>query len=1102
MLSQKSKGAIPSCPLCDAPCSSSAHNFFRHFNIMHIKNSSLSRIFVQKSFVDFANSTKYKQCGKCGEFCASAHADCVPKKSITRIEEIDPRPLITATLENVKFVIESNILSKGFVPSDLSRSSLSTEKENSFPNISSLSSVALSSSPPVPPPRPDPIPTRNEYIKTQKFIFSRKFDPKLFLEIEKIQTTDEIPLQAQDLIAKCFERAVMRALENPADANSYIPLLLLPSLILVKDNLTGTKKASRKLSRLIRRGITFLEGDLDKLFEEAKVIVEKKSHKEKPRKKTEQRKRTVDLVTHGRIKTVFREWRGEEKVVVDEIGKKILNSKFPDGPELNFDEDLLDDSKFEPIQFTSDEIMKAVTSMRRRSGGIDHLSGELMVTILRVSSGALGEFTKLVNLFAAGKIPRDLVDLLPFRGMALRKGPRDLRPIQVPPFTEGTLTKAAMTKKREEVQKLIAEICPTQTALAPRGAEIAALATRDYVRRWMFPGSGKAMLQVDLSNCFNRLWRSFCFLFKLHLGWIYRYVSRIYEKSKYTVYDGHLIKVTIGLIQGCGMGPLACVLALAKLITDAFNKLLEKDPTAFSVSLMDDMNFCANESDVVETAKYIAEIGPDSCGAYLNPPKTVIYVLDSDLKIPEKTLDHVKRIVAVQKNGIDVGSRREDDGTRLLGSPVGSDEFCLKYFQDRFRTIYEPMMEKIAALNHPAAAWRLWQRLSVDGGMIHVFRSTPPNLLEKAFPDIEKKTRIFLSTAIFGRSLTDLQWKICQLPFSLGGWNFVPFQVLAPCAYLSSLLANREAVLKLRPDAKDRYEKEIQEIAELILKNDPSAKLPEFSSIPKQKDLVRAVMESRLNTLLETVSPRTKALIIGQRQPHSSLWKTADHTAELFMAPEIFQTAALFSVGAELMPEELCPVCKKVYLDPYGDHPLICMKEGGVVHRHNDAYRVFVTEARRGFIPLSVETKIQVTSDETYTADILLPYGIPGYSSRPTALDLTITTNFNATMVKKAAKTYLAAALSGKTRKENEHEKDLDALGIDFFPLAFESTGGHSPDVAPIAHYFIAQNALMTGIPFAELSTNFWQRLSVSIQKSNATAIYWRRKRLNDEKDE
>jgi hypothetical protein len=255
-------------------------------------------------------------------------------------------------------------------------------------------------------------------------------------------------------------------------------------------------------------------------------------------------------------------------------------------------------------------------------------------------------------------------------------------------------------------------------------------------------------------------------------------------------------------------------------------------------------------------------------------------------------------------------------------------------------------------------------------------------------------------------------------------------------------------------------------------------------------------MESRMNTLLESVDTRTKALIIGQRQPHSSLWKTAAHTSELFMAPETFQTAALFSVGAPILPEERCPVCKVEDLDVYGDHALICMKEGGVVHRHNDAYRVFVEEARTGCIPLNVEREIPITAKTTYKADILLPYGIPGLSSRRTALDLTITTNFNNTMVKKAAKSDLAAALSGEKRKEYDHEKDLNEVGYDFIPLAFEATGGHSPELLPIVHYFVAQKALMTGVPFTELSVNFWQRLSVGLQKSNATAILWRRKRL------
>lgn len=99
-------------------------------------------------------------------------------------------------------------------------------------------------------------------------------------------------------------------------------------------------------------------------------------------------------------------------------------------------------------------------------------------------------------------------------------------------------------------------------------------------------------------------------------------------------------------------------------------------------------------------------------------------------------------------------------------------------------------------------------------------------------------------------------------------------------------------------------------------------------------------------------------------------------------------------------------------------------------------------------------------------------------------------------MVVKAAKNDLASAQSGDDRKMKDHFTDLDNRGIDFIPLAFEATGGHCPEVKNIAHYFISQHALMTGIPFGELSVNFWTRLSLSIQRSIATAVSWRKKRL------
>lgn len=1110
---KKEKIATPDCPICDVPSSSSPFNLFRHINKHHIESSKDKVIHVPIKFIEYINSTNYKECKDCGNFVGNGkHTECKKRNSFPKVLPLNANGIeipnsnvimIETTLENVNFIMDTEVnIKENEIKDKIEKAKekgkgkgkekeKETNKENEIPNIALPENIPE-------PPINNVLKKRKKYIKIDKFRTTRKYNTELFLEIENIQVIDDIPIQVIDLISECFKHATDEILNDPQNKDNYIAFTLLPSLVLIKSKLTGKKKESRKISDIIYRGIRFLTGDLDGLLEEAKDI-SAKINKPKSRATNENNeiKKAIELTRHGRERTVLKQFKGEQRAVIDEKAKKLLQSKFPEGPELEFDWDLLDEEKFEALEFTMDEIMRAVEDMKKRSGGTDHLSGGLLVQILRNSEGALGSFTKLVNLYSAGKIPSSVIIASLLRGLATKKGVNDLRPLTVPFIADGSTTKAIIKAKKKEIQKIVADLCPTQVALAPRGAEVAALATRDYIRVHSYPGSKKAIAQFDLSNCFNLLKRlNLAYMFKIYVPFAYRYFFQTYQKARQTVYEGHLIDVMTGLLQGCGFGPLLCALALAMLILAMMKILLERDSNAFSVSLMDDMTFGGEESALVEIAHHLETEGPETYGAVLNAPKTVIYVLDPELKVPEKVLKNAKRIVVLSKDGFDVGSKPEENGTRQLGSPMGEEPFCNKYNLNHFNNNYKPIMKKIEELNHPTAAWRLWGRLSVEGGMIHRLRSTPPQLLEKTFPEIETQIRSFAEKAIFGRKLTDLQWNICQLPFALGGWNFVPLEVLAPCAYLSSLLANREAVLALRPDATDRFDNEIKTVTELILKNNPSARLPDLKSIPKQKTLVKAVMESRANTLLENVDTRTKALIIGQRQPHAALWKTAAHTAEHFMAPEIFQIAALFSIGANQVPEELCPVCKQVHMDAYGDHALICMKEGNVVHRHNDAYRVFVSEARKGCIPLNVEKKIQITPYEKYSADILLPYGIPGLSQRSTAFDLTITTNFNKTMVGKAAKTDLAAAQSGEDRKSNEHKADLDTRGYDFFPLAFEATGGHCDQVNPIAHYFISQHSLMTGIPFSELSVNFWTRLSVSIQRSNATAIFWRKKRL------
>jgi len=67
-------------------------------------------------------------------------------------------------------------------------------------------------------------------------------------------------------------------------------------------------------------------------------------------------------------------------------------------------------------------------------------------------------------------------------------------------------------------------------------------------------------------------------------------------------------------------------------------------------------------------------------------------------------------------------------------------------------------------------------------GQVHVFRTTPPQLIQSAFPETEACIRAFLGTAVFCCTRTDLEWSVIQLPFDLGGLELHPFEILAPCS--------------------------------------------------------------------------------------------------------------------------------------------------------------------------------------------------------------------------------------------------------------------------------------------------------------------------------
>jgi hypothetical protein len=1073
-----------SCPVCDTQFNGkqAGHNLVRHVNARHLDEA------LPEKLIEYLANKDYKTCDTCGEYHKKKHGKCQKgkenEKEVSQKKRREEEPILPMPFPSTAISGFPPTATSGFAPKPAVRSEGRTDESSSIP-IDPVNSTVF----------PSHVPS----IKVSKYELSED----LIRDLQMIPKLGDIPEQVQPLAGQVYSEVVNKLRENIADPKRWLEYMVFSHVCLIKDvKLTGSKKKSRVVNKVKRRLYLFLEGKVDELIDEAFEIGRRSRLRYlNSKKSTAPESRWINLVRHGSEKTVIREMNNEQRVQIDETAERELKSKFPHGEELEDDPEI-EDERFDPIQITDDDVMKAAAGLRKRSHGSDGMSGNVLLQLLRSSATLLVAYTELTNIMLDGRIPKEIMAIIPIRGIALQKKPRGVRPLGVPLIQDGLLTKAVSMKKKKVFQSKVKELCPTQLALAPRGAEIATHVVRDYAKENSYPGSKKAIVQTDLSNCFNLLLRYyFVPLFKKHFPFIYRYFFACYSRGKKVNYGHLLILILTGLLQGCGLSPLTCAICLAALFSSADQRIRRNDPGAVSVALMDDLTMCADEQVAVDAMVEFSKEGP-GCGAFLNPPKTVIASLDP-LAVPVSTFpfENVQRVTIAE--GFDVGSKREEDGTRMLGSPIGTKAYCESFLLDRFKIKYTPLFEKIETMNHPHAAWRMFQQISAQAGMIHIFRTTPTDHIQAAFPEIENALRSFLGKAVFGCELTDTEWSIVQLPYDLGGWNVTPLEILAPSAYLASLLNNRDEILAQRPQSEARITTEIQETIALIIKTCPNAKLPELKANTKQREIVKACMEARAEEMLAKVDQRTRALLRGQQQQHAAKWKTAAHTAEMFIPSDQFQISAQYSIGHQIpFNAAICPCCNKVALDAFGDHALICMKTGDVVHRHNDLYRVIVAEARAGMMALSVENTILKTADSSYKADILLPRGIEGYHDCPLALDLTASCPMNQSMVARAAKQDLIAAETAATRKDKEQKDDLAKLHYGFMPLPFETTGGHTEEVAVLVHHIAKQKAIVTGVPFGEIVNRIWELLAVTLQRANSFAIKKRYLELPPSDDE
>ena len=254
----------------------------------------------------------------------------------------------------------------------------------------------------------------------------------------------------------------------------------------------------------------------------------------------------------------------------------------------------------------------------------------------------------------------------------------------------------------------------------------------------------------------------------------------------------------------------------------------------------------------------------------------------------------------------------------------------------------------------------------------------------------------------------------------------------------------------------------------------------------KLSDFVSLKLHSRL---LQQLDPLSRANLLSFTLPAATDFLNAPPIPALGLALESseFRISLCRQLRMPLFNESFrCPICTTSMLDTYGDHALVCSTSGDVIARHNAVRDFLYTLAKVAGLSPKLEPSRLLTESSHRPGDIYIPNWSTG---RPLALDVTIASPLQSSLLPAAAETAGVAAKRAEERKIVAFGNLTSDSSILFAPFAVESSGGLGNSAKKIFKELSTRYADRHFNDRTTSMTQLKQRLSVMVHKYYANMI-------------
>ena len=423
-------------------------------------------------------------------------------------------------------------------------------------------------------------------------------------------------------------------------------------------------------------------------------------------------------------------------------------------------------------------------------------------------------------------------------------------PVRRSPIAVGEVLRRLTSKcaARSVLRKALEFLAPLQLGVGiPARCDAIVHAVANCLEDPSIPPENRFILLVDFSNAFNSIDHSALFReVRLHTPSISAWMECCYGAQPILHLSDHTILSSSGVQQGDPLGPLGFALPIVDRIRREVPGLL------VNAWFLDDGTLCGS----LERSGCIGSEGPPR-GLLLNRSKSLI-AAPANSSVDHPLLSNIPVTT---------------DGFTLLGSPLGSVEFCLESALRRIEKLRDSL-HKLGDLEDSQMETALLRSCLSLPKVAHLIRTCSPDVIQGALETFDGLMREAVSD-LAGCSLSNWAWLKSSLPSSLGSLNIRHATLYAPAAFIGSFQQSESII----SDILGHPAKAPQHLPNAISALARAAARPEWVSIEsvdvplRCHSLSRSVNEACFSLLLERAPDvRSKALALSSAISHARDW--------------------------------------------------------------------------------------------------------------------------------------------------------------------------------------------------------------------------------------